>query len=267
MNATSIRGLAVQAVDAFYQCGYTERSIGEKKWILFKIVEQHEEHGVSTYSTEIVAQFIQTSERRYENGEIDRTHYRFLIKTATYLTDLHSNGVINFGKRFVPKLPDYYENLLDGLLAYDNWNIKSRHSVWPFAKSYFGWLISEGHNDLSRVDESVIKHYLIDCSSRMTGSSLDTTKRLIKKLYAHLFEAGICAESHENLLSFSVPVERKIKRPVPDAEIAAVLNVIDRSTAIGKRDYAIILLAAVTGLRAIDIVELKLSPSSPQSSF
>lgn len=259
MNATSIRGLAVQAVDAFQQHGYTERSIGEKKWILFKIVEQHEEHGLSVYNADIVTQFIQTSEKRYKNGEIDRVHYRFLTKTATYLTELYSTGAINFARRRVPKLPDFYENLLDGILAYDNWSEKSRHNVWPFAKAYFGWLNSEGYNDLSHVDESVVRHYLIDCSSRMTGSSLDTTKRSLKKLYTHLLEVGICAESHENLLSFSIPVERKIKRPVPHAEIAAVLNVIDRSTVIGKRDYAIILLATVTGLRAIDIVELKQS--------
>lgn len=33
MNAVSIQELAVQAVDVFQQHGYTERTIGEKKWI------------------------------------------------------------------------------------------------------------------------------------------------------------------------------------------------------------------------------------------
>lgn len=43
---------------------------------------------------------------------------------------------------------------------------------------------------------------------------------------------------------------------MPADEIAAVLNVIDRTSAKGKRDYAFILLAAMTGLRGCDISEL-----------
>jgi integrase len=42
-------------------------------------------------------------------------------------------------------------------------------------------------------------------------------------------------------------------------EIEAVLSIIDRDTPKGKRDYAIIMIALITGLRAIDIVRLKLT--------
>jgi integrase len=258
MNTASIQDLAVRAVDAFRQRGYTERSIDEKEWILFKLVGRHKEQGKSSYNADIVARFIRESEERYENGEIKRIHYRFLTKTATYLTELHDTGTINFARRLVPRLPDYYENILARILVNENWREKARRAVWPFAKAYFGWLRSEGHHDLSGVDESVVRKYLIDCSSRMVSSSLDTTKRSLKKLHAYLFEIGLVAGTYENILSFSVPIVRKIKRPIPHSEIAAVLNMIDRDTAEGKRDYAMILLAAVTGLRAVDIVRLKL---------
>lgn len=58
------------------------------------------------------------------------------------------------------------------------------------------------------------------------------------------------------MLDFATPTEHKINKPVPQEETAGVLSVIDRNTSIGKRDYAIILLAAVTGLRSVDIVNL-----------
>lgn len=258
MNAVSIQELAVQAVDVFQQHGYTERTIGEKKWIWFKIAGQHEKQGENFYNANIVTQFVRESEQRYENGEINRIYYRFLTKTATYLTELHNTGTVNFAQRLVPKLPDYYENILTGILGNENWSEKARNSVWPFAKAYFGWLHSEGHQDLSKVNESVVRKYLIDCSSRMVGSSLDTTKRALKKLCTYLFEIGLGAGTYENLLSFSVPIARKIKRPIPHSEIAATLDMIDCATSEGKRDYAMILLATVTGLRAVDIVNLKL---------
>ena len=258
MNATSIRTLAEQAVDAFHRHGYTERSVEERRWILCRIVEQHEKRGVGFFCTDIVSQFVHESEKRYIDGEIQRTHYRFLTKTATYLAELHNTGTINFAKRFVPRLPDYYESILNDILINEMWSEKGRRSVWQFAKVYFGWLASEGYGDLHAVNELVLRRYLIDCSSRMVGSSLDNTRRMLKKLYIFLDSIGIAANSYEQLLSFSVPVGKKIKRPVPHSEIAAVLNAIDRDTIAGKRDYAMILLSAVTGLRAIDIAELKL---------
>jgi len=77
---------------------------------------------------------------------------------------------------------------------------------------------------------------------------------MLKKICAYLFEIGLGVGTYENLLSFSVPTSRKIKRPTPHSEIASILSIINRDTVEGKRDYAMILLATVTGLRAVDIL-------------
>ena len=45
----------------------------------------------------------------------------------------------------------------------------------------------------------------------------------------------------------------------PQDELAAVLAQVDCNTARGKRNYAMILLGVVTGLRAVDVARLKLS--------
>ena len=257
MNTVSIQDLAARTVDAFQKQGYTARSIKEKQWILSKITQQHEKRGELFFNPDVVAQFVQESERRYESGDIKRIYFRFLIKTATYLTELNDTGTINFAQRLVPKLPDYYERLLDDVLSNEVWTAKTGRSVYSFAKTYFGWLHAEGYNDLKNVDEAVVRRYIIDCSSRMMPSSLDTTKRALKKLCAHWFEFGYGNETYEKLLSFPVVMGRKIRRPVPHSEIATVLDVIDRNTVEGKRDYAMILLATVTGLREIDIAGLR----------
>jgi integrase len=58
---------------------------------------------------------------------------------------------------------------------------------------------------------------------------------------------------------FLVPQSRtrKILPAFSVDEVADVLKSIDRTTAIGKRNYAIILLAVTTGIRAGDILNLK----------
>jgi len=52
---------------------------------------------------------------------------------------------------------------------------------------------------------------------------------------------------------------KRILRGFSDDEIRRLLLAVDRSTAIGKRDYAMMMLAAQSGLRAVDIVKLKRS--------
>ena len=46
---------------------------------------------------------------------------------------------------------------------------------------------------------------------------------------------------------------------VTDEELNKIFSVIDRATVMGKRDYAMILLSATTGMRAVDIIHLKLT--------
>ncbi len=55
---------------------------------------------------------------------------------------------------------------------------------------------------------------------------------------------------------FVTSTEHKVKKPVPLDEIAAALDVIDRNTATGKRDYAMIMTEPVTGIRSVDIINL-----------
>ena len=59
------------------------------------------------------------------------------------------------------------------------------------------------------------------------------------------------------MFSFNTPPAHRILKPVQHTEIKAILDVIDRSTGKGKRDYAIFMLAVVLGLRAVDITELR----------
>lgn len=65
--------------------------------------------------------------------------------------------------------------------------------------------------------------------------------------------------SHSELFSFSVNREKKVFPVLPKSDIAKLLDTIDRNSTKGKRDYAIMLLGTVLGLRACDAVALKLT--------
>jgi len=84
------------------------------------------------------------------------------------------------------------------------------------------------------------------------------TPPILRKFLSHLFRIGIM----ETDLSIFVPQKRK-HQPVPSVftknEIERFLNSFDTESKMGKRDYAITLLALRLGMRSSDIACLKIS--------
>ena len=93
----------------------------------------------------------------------------------------------------------------------------------------------------------------------MRISGVHNIKLYMKHLCDYLFRNDLLPSNFSGLLSFRVNRETRVLPATPWAEIEAVLKIIDRTKIKGKRDYAMILLAAVTGLRAIDIARMKLT--------
>ena len=62
-----------------------------------------------------------------------------------------------------------------------------------------------------------------------------------------------------HLIKVKIIKNGKIKKAADINDITKILKIIDRNSSVGKRDYAIIVLACFTGIRAGDIVNIKLS--------
>lgn len=260
MIQSTIENLAAQTANLFLQNGYNHRSIHEKEVVMRKIILLHKQHGCDCYSPEIMALFLRDAERRYQRQEIGKIRFRFYQKTADYLTQFHENGNLDlYSRNISTNLTPYYEKIFTRLHDYEGWSKSTKHYIRQFSMPYFKWLLQNGVTSLEQVTDEMIRKYLLDCSNRMTLNSVDTTKRVLKKLHRYLYEVEICKDSFSDTLSFTVPTEHRIKKPVPQEDIAAVLSIINRNTAIGKRDYAVIVLAAVTGLRSVDIINLPLT--------
>lgn len=93
----------------------------------------------------------------------------------------------------------------------------------------------------------------------MRPTSIYNVHLYLRKLYRFLYEKGYTENSYETFFAFKICRESRMFPAAEDGMVDTVLNVVDRQTATGKRDYAIILLGYVLGMRSIDIASLKLS--------
>ena len=129
--------------------------------------------------------------------------------------------------------------------------------IKPKIKHFLLYVASLGFDDLKALEISDINSYLpvLADSYGNVGDSLS----LLRSFGAYLSENSLCSLNLETIFTIKVPNRKKIHSGFDKDEVTAILNAPDRSTALGKRDYAIIMLAAHTGLRGVDVLTLRFS--------
>lgn len=226
------------------------------------IVKRHLELGKTEFDYGIVEAFMNEQKRKMEGGVIKHRTYERYVRNVNRLTEMHEKGILKtslHGKTSKFVLNEYYELIIGDFLNEKDWNKNTRDDVKWVAKKFFFWLIQGGFETLAGVGGKEIQGFVVYCSDTMRISGVHNVKLYMKHLCDYLHRHELLPGNFCGLLSFRVNRETRVLPATPWPEIEAVLGIIDRSRIKGKRDYAMILLASVTGLRAVDIVRMKLT--------
>jgi integrase len=259
----TIQELAMSVTTEMTAAGYAQSTTWQLYlYAILPLVRLHEARGKAHFDADLTAEHIGELKNRYYSGDISRVHYYHRVGGIDKITRLHETGKLLWEtprKGSMYKINDYYEGLLNEYLASDVFHPNTRGDVVWVSRSFFAWLIDNACADLSCVTAAEIQKYVVHCSGLMTSASIYNVLLYVRKLCAYLFERGLLTNSFSALLRMNVSRESKMYPAARQDEIAVVLGQIDRSTVRGKRDHALILLGVVTGLRAVDIKNLKLS--------
>ena len=119
------------------------------------------------------------------------------------------------------------------------------------------FLDSIGLESLGHLSPAVLSAFTIECGRDFSKSSMHVMCSKLRIFLRHLHRAGL----HSRDLSTAVEGPRvyrlsAIPRSVPWPAIERTLSHVDRRTPVGKRDYAILLLLVVYGLRAREVAPL-----------
>ena len=181
------------------------------------------------------------------------------IKAALYVHEVATTGTVAAGAKVIPdKLSSYYRTILSKVQNSEDWSNGLKRNIIYAARTYFQFLADSNIQNISNITEETIRCYIMKKALVMGSNSLNTVRRNLKHLHFWLNEKGYIDCNFSDVLSFTTPSTHKISKPIPHDEIAQIFQVINRDTAIGKRDYAMFMIAVVTGMRSIDIGELQL---------
>jgi site-specific recombinase XerD len=235
------------------------------------IIRRHETLGKDKLDDEVIAEYIHEIGDRFNIGEIGEDHANTMRRETEQFVQFIKTGDVRLsnpllGARIV-LLPEF-QKIVDDFLASDSALVgaggktispNTRNDMRWVAHKYFEWLTEQGFANLRKVGAQQIQKFMLHCSETMAMGSVHNVRLFMMKLYAHLYKSGQSQSSFAALLSFKVNREKKIPETQSADELAAMLETIDRKTVEGKRSYAVMMLGVVLGLRACDVVALKLT--------
>jgi len=226
------------------------------------IIRRHLNAGLEYFDQTVINRYMSEIDDKYFKGNMQKTHYdrikREIDRFVSYVNTGEIDSLPSTLRGVRQKLTPQFERIAEEFIAGD-FHPNTRCDIRWVTYKYFAWLEKQGFADMAGVGAIHIQKFLLACSEKYAPSTIHDVRLYLRKLYAFLYATGRAEDDYSTLFSFSVNREKKVFPVLPKSDIAKLLDAIDRSTVRGKRDYAIMMLGTVLGLRACDVVALKLT--------
>lgn len=247
--------------EAMQKRGLTSQTIQKERWSVYNpIINYHHKYGTDYYSDELLERLCREQKDRYEKGNISRKFYRSFVTAAFRIRSYVNTGQVDFSVVKETKLYDpgkKYEKLINAILESTGLKTKYQYKMSTTIRHFFCF-IKERHNDINKICDKDILNFIPEAAKR-NKNNMSVVIRALKYTAKYLTDNGL-AEIKIDISVFrpaTAPIH--MITPYTQEEITAILNAINKNTSKSpKRDRAVILLAFNSGLRCVDIRNMKL---------
>lgn len=236
-----------------------------QKWMKVKLFMERSE--LTVYDKAVETSFLHSVLGNYDYNKLsvkDKT----LVNVVKQLLFFQETGAIEFGPRkkrpeekypFTGELGAFIKGYIEKTISEKRLTKSTSISYYLYLDRFNAYLESKKINHIKELNTSVINGYIAQLYPDCLAARYNAVK-IIKHFLHDMYLQG------ETCQDFSLIIENVNYRNQPHlpttlsvAEVERLLSSIDRSNPKGKRDYAILLLAARLGLRCSDIVRLQFS--------
>lgn len=236
----------------------SKKTLAGYAWVFRKLKAFLMQNNLQVYDKEAQERFLESVLGVYEYNELTNTKKAFVNKVRV-LTEFIKTGTVLSGSRPQP------EKVFQGQIGTTiNEFISCRKVTYQlqstsllcyraYLHGFYTFLLGEHVDSVEKIDRSVIFSY-IETLDPLKSATMTRILQIIKNYLHYLFEHNYLRTDH----SFAIPkgpavAHRQVPSTFSAEEVKILLGSIDRNSPAGKRDYAIILLAAKLGMRSSDI--------------
>lgn len=223
----------------------------------------YEQKGCLDYSPDTSWECVLERRHQYEAGEIAYDTFLYVWKVSEMLEECHAKGMITrrkSSKWVAEKTPLPFFEVAEAYERYrldKGYSLSTVHGERSEIRQFLAYVQGIGCNDLSQIQCQDVTAYIISVAPARTSGMSDCLTRL-RAFFRYLIENQIIHESMLATLQLKTAIHKKVHAGFTMEESDRIIQVIDRNTPVGKRDYAMLLLARYTGLRAVDVIHLRL---------
>ena len=252
---TNFKDLSAHLCELMRTASYSKSTTKDMMFILDSFSAYMDSKDLTEYTPEIGEQFIDYCKNELHTCESRVTRAKVIVRKFNRLYDGLDNDDALWGVGVNKTTSsNCFSPVLDGYLEFcrksGNAEVTIHYKQWICSK-FLQNLIDCGYTSLASVDGIAIQKAFLNLGATRYWER-------IRLFLNYLFESKQLAKDYSKLLRFS-----KNSEPYPTIyttdEIKEIENSIDKTTATGKRDYAIILLMSRYGIRACDIANLTFS--------
>jgi len=219
------------------------------------------------YSFEVFEMFQEIYIEKYSMNKITRRYFLKVMRALKHLREYHDNGKVNYDRideknKYVPNS----ESMKIVMAALDSVELSERYKKRMEAnlRKFFCYA-EESQLIISEINNITLREYMTYIYPG-NSASMDMVVHALKILTNHLACVGIIEDKPN--FSYLTP-KKSVKKIIPsfsEDEVARILSATDTEASVGKRNYAMLLLAYQAGLRSCDINNLKFSDVNWESS-
>ncbi|MFH1762505.1 MAG: site-specific integrase [bacterium] len=215
--------------------------------------------GKNIYTAKMGMDFLETEYGITVYKKLTQRNMR-CARAVNVLTDYLLHGIIFSRTRqtvrtYHTQFPKVFQGYIDKKRA--NGSSEDTLCAYEIYLSRFSnYLNSRGIAKIYALDEATVLGYT-DTLVQHSPSVIHTTLCSLRTLFHYLFQNGFTSKNFAYIVPHDGYRKRtKVPSAYPKEDVEKLLRSIDRGNPKGKRDYAIILIAARLGLRAQDICNL-----------
>lgn len=148
------------------------------------------------------------------------------------------------------------DELIRGFIDSLNRRETTKETYRKALREYSKWLGPTAPETLTSNDIQRYKDYIL--SKRLTSASMSSYLTAVRRFYDYLVSTGRAGENPARKVKGAPRPRRHLTDPISRRDVGRLLDAIDSTTPLGRRDEAILSLMVRAGLSEIEIVRLNL---------
>lgn len=261
-NGMTVTELTAAIVPYIVSKNYSPSYIEGFQLILSRLNTYCAEKGITEFSTEIGQQFMREKYGVVSLDPKDNKKHSRLFRTMDMLSDFQHSGTVMIKRRLNRTFPEQFRQNTEEYLKHMEKNYAQPNTILSHKKSLFkftDFLDSRGVKSYSELAleqaNSYVKIVLCNYSKEVAALHMSIMRRFLNYLY----EKDVI---QDNLASKLITIKidhspAHLPSTLTEEEITRILAAVDRESPMGKRDYALLMIASRFGLRSSDIRNLK----------